>query len=263
MDCEDSEDEVGSDAAKPFPVPETASAAAASGTSRPMLAQRRLSLAHAMRRGSHGALRTKVLCCCGPGKKRYLIALLCSIGLTIVIGMRAEMLGIMANLKNNDTIISRGADKSRIFKPSQLRTMSWTSKIDEDFVENSVFFAYLIASPIGGWMTVRHDSSLLLGCSVAMTCGLNLFLPLVETIGQNLRAKMGMITLLRLLQGLAEGCLIPAVFGVLRFWGPESERSTLLCLSVIGVSLGPLIGECHFDLGRGVFRERLEHGLGV
>lgn len=187
-------------------------------------------------------LQRAVLCCCGPGKKRYVIAMLCSLGLTIVIGMRAEMLGIKANLKRNHTMTSR-ASKSALFRPSQHRALPWTDSIAEDIVENSVFFAYLIASPIGGYLTVHHDSSLLLGCSVAMTCGLNLFLPLVETFGDSkIEAKIGMIILLRVLQGLAEGCLIPAVFGVLRFWGPEAERSTLLCLSVIGVSLGPLIG---------------------
>lgn len=173
---------------------------------------------------------------CGQGKKRYLIALLCTIGLTVVIGMRSEMLGIITNLKNS-------SDHSQlIFKPSQHRKMPWKHPIMEDFVENAVFFSYLVASPIGGFLTVKHDSSLLLGCSVAMTCGINLFLPLVETLGNNLIPKITMIIFLRLLQGMAEGCLVPAVFGVLRFWCPENEKSTILCMSVIGVSMGPLIG---------------------
>lgn len=133
-------------------------------------------------------------------------------------------------------------DGSLIFKPSHHRQLPWTATITEDLVENSVFFAYLVASPIGGFLTVRHDSSLLLGCSVAMTCGLNLFLPLAETIGSNIDAKLAMIIILRLLQGMAEGCLIPAVFGILRYWTPTNERSTLVSLAVIGVSLGPLIG---------------------
>nr|VZH90217.1 unnamed protein product [Spirometra erinaceieuropaei] len=222
--------------------------------------------------------------CCGPGKKRYLISILCMSCLTVVIGMRSEMLGIITNLNNthsgkhdNEHIFVDETDDSKygvahlpksifiqgavvnfptvqevdhigpekgslIFKPSHHRQLPWTATITEDLVENAVFFAYLVASPIGGYLTVRHDSSLLLGCSVAMTCGLNLFLPLAETIGSNIDAKLAMIIILRLLQGLAEGCLIPAVFGVLRYWSPETERSTLVSLTVIGVSLGPLIG---------------------
>ncbi|VEL06593.1 unnamed protein product [Protopolystoma xenopodis] len=273
------------------------------------------------------------VCCCGPGKKRYLIALLCSLCLTVVIGMRSEMIGILNALNDSfdspdsqttegevDAIriqdhlqpqnagsesqspsnqtrnasyrrsVTRTHSKSSLggmaaptnrrqsslmgqfvptdldaysssnfpkssqqtlvsskpaklsFRPGRHRKLPWTEGITEDLIENAVFFAYLIASPIGGYLTVKHDSSLLLGCSVAMTCGMNLFLPLVETIGKNLPVKITIIVLLRLLQGLAEGCLIPAVFGVLRFWGPENERSTLVCLAVIGVSLGPLIG---------------------
>nr|CDS28397.1 vesicular glutamate transporter [Hymenolepis microstoma] len=206
--------------------------------------------------------------CCGPGKKRYLISVLCTVCLTIVIGMRAEMLSIITKL--NDTHSGRHvelptsafdrnfislnhimvpempgpavADDHLFFKPSHHRQLPWTATITEDLVENAVFFAYLIASPIGGYLTVRHDSSLLLGCSVAMTCGLNLFLPLAETIGSNIDAKLALIIILRLLQGMAEGCLIPAVFGILRYWSPTSERSTLISLAVIGVSLGPLIG---------------------
>ncbi|CAH8536428.1 unnamed protein product [Schistosoma rodhaini] len=252
---------------------------------------------------------------CGPGRKRYLIAFLCCTCLTIVIGMRSEMLGIITNLNNTNTRITFGIkyttnkyhkdlhhldpnmmngsielekdkeDKeelqqqqqqekggeevqeeeinideelhinsnriyhnirplttSLIFKPSEHRKMPWTETIKNDIVENSVFFAYLITSPIGGYLTVNYDSSFLLGSSVAITCGMNLFLPLVETIGNNINAKLIMIILLRLIQGLAEGCLIPSVFGILRFWSPINERSTLVCLSVIGVSLGPLIG---------------------
>lgn len=206
--------------------------------------------------------------CCGSGKKRYIISILCMACLTIVIGMRAEMLSIITKL--NDTHAGRHAevtnfgtdnnpqigtrltipevagpaavDDHLFFKPSHHRQLPWTATITEDLVENSVFFAYLIASPIGGYLTVRHDSSLLLGCSVAMTCGLNLFLPLAETIGSNIDAKLALIIILRLLQGMAEGCLIPAVFGILRYWCPASERSTLISLAVIGVSLGPLIG---------------------
>ncbi|CAL8080400.1 unnamed protein product [Calicophoron daubneyi] len=228
-------------------------------------------------------------CFCGPGRKRYLIAFLCCACLTIVIGMRSEMLGIITNLNNaNPGLIvrknrlwshslfetdhtgnstpdtlphPRSAKDGRklnmaedlpsvvnrhptslIFKPSEHRQMPWTTTIKNDIVENAVFFAYLITSPIGGYLTVNHDSSFLLGCSVAVTCGMNLFLPLVETIGNDMTAKFVMVILLRITQGLAEGCLIPAVFGVLRFWGPESERSTLVCVAVIGVSLGPLIG---------------------
>ncbi|CAH8529536.1 unnamed protein product [Dicrocoelium dendriticum] len=233
-------------------------------------------------------VESKDMCFCGPGRKRYFIAFLCCTCLTIVIGMRSEMLGIMTNL-NNTTPLSattrrssfeRGAPvgntaiylsshdsgmhpsldidgvhhspevisdsrrhmTSLIFKPSEHRQMPWTTAIKNDVVENAIFFAYLITSPIGGYLTVNHDSSFLLGCSVAMTCGMNLFLPLVETIGNDVNAKFIVVILLRLIQGLAEGCLIPAVFGILRFWGPEAERSTLVCLAVIGVSLGPLIG---------------------
>ncbi|VDO75116.1 unnamed protein product [Schistosoma margrebowiei] len=188
---------------------------------------------------------------CGPGRKRYLIAFLCCTCLTIVIGMRSEMLGIITNLNNTNTQLHTDSNRlldhirpstSLIFKPSEHRKMPWTETIKNDIVENSVFFAYLITSPIGGYLTVNYDSSFLLGSSVAITCGMNLFLPLVETIGNNINAKLIMIILLRLIQGLAEGCLIPSVFGILRFWSPINERSTLVCLSVIGVSLGPLIG---------------------
>ncbi|KAL5961948.1 Vesicular glutamate transporter 2 [Taenia solium] len=218
---------------------------------------------------SQRASTVHTFACCGPGKKRYLISVLCMACLTIVIGMRAEMLSIITKL--NDTHAGRhvepstlepnsnhdsrahlgapveingpaAADEHLFFKPSHHRQLPWTATITEDLVENAVFFAYLIASPIGGYLTVRHDSSLLLGCSVAMTCGLNLFLPLAETIGSNIDAKLALIIILRLLQGMAEGCLIPAVFGTLRYWSPANERSTLISLAVIGVSLGPLIG---------------------
>lgn len=220
--------------------------------------------------GRISSTTSKGMSCCGPGKKRYFISVLCMACLTIVIGMRAEMLSIITKLNNthvgrhvepavSDFEVGYGwkpmiepisgvegpshsVDAHLFFKPSHHRQLPWTATITEDLVENAVFFAYLIASPIGGYLTVRHDSSLLLGCSVAMTCGLNLFLPLAETIGTNIDAKLALIIILRLLQGMAEGCLIPAVFGILRYWSPASERSTIISLAVIGVSLGPLIG---------------------
>ncbi|CAH8495043.1 unnamed protein product [Heterobilharzia americana] len=203
-------------------------------------------------------------CFCGPGRKRYLIAFLCCACLTVVIGglfkhEKEEHFDILSGSRDDDLNMEGSLSQSEelhndphhindrhstslIFKPSEHRKMPWTEAIKNDIVENAVFFAYLITSPIGGYLTVNYDSSFLLGGSVAITCGMNLFLPLVETMGNNINAKLVMIILLRLIQGLAEGCLIPAVFGVLRFWSPENERSTLVCLAVIGVSLGPLIG---------------------
>uniref|UniRef100_A0A1I8IYZ5 MFS domain-containing protein n=1 Tax=Macrostomum lignano TaxID=282301 RepID=A0A1I8IYZ5_9PLAT len=218
--------------------------------------------------------RRNEFCCCGPGRKRYLIALLCSLGLTVVIGMRAEMVAIMDYLNKRsasnsssaavvaaasaasasaatsstvhpagEPVVGKpgGSGSNGMFQPSTHRPMPWQNMAN-DLIENSLFIGYLVASPIGGYLTVHHDSSLLLGCSVALTCGLNLFLPLVTQIAADISASIAIIVLLRLLQGLAEGCLVPAVFGTLRFWGPETERSSLLCSAVIGVSLGPLIG---------------------
>ena len=116
------------------------------------------------------------------------------------------------------TLKSTKKSDSITFVLTEARDMPWTDSVSLDFVENAVFFAYFIASPIGGILTVNHDSSLLLGCSVATTCGINLFLPLASTMSQNYSyyTKITSLIILRTLQGLAEGCLIPAVFGVIK-----------------------------------------------
>lgn len=192
---------------------------------------------------SKPSILKKNIFCIGPGRQRHLIPFLCTIALTIVIGMRSEMLGIISSIQNNSSFDSKSnIYDSRIFKPSKHRKLPWNDSLLEDLIENAVFFANMVGSPIGGYLTVNHDPSLLLGCSVAMTCGLNLFLPLFATIGTNETMKIAMVIVMRVFQGLAEGCLIPAIFGVLRFWAPANERSSIICLSVIGVSLGPLIG---------------------
>ncbi|KAL3319575.1 hypothetical protein Ciccas_001751 [Cichlidogyrus casuarinus] len=196
-------------------------------------------------------LHLRKICCCSPGTKRYVIAFLCSLCLTVVIGMRTEMYGIIRDIhrsiqKLNSSQVDKNAKKVMFEQPEVRGQLPWDGNKAEDFLvdclENALFFAYIIGSPIGGFLTVRHDSSFLLGCSVAMTCSVNLFLPLAATFSQDLYTYAGIVIFLRLLQGLAEGCLIPAVFGVLRFWSPGAERSTLVCLAVIGVSFGPLIG---------------------
>lgn len=177
-------------------------------------------------------------CCCGPGRKRYLIALLCSLGLTVVIGMRAEMVAIMDYLNRRSDANTSAVDLSAaaqmtkssatggggtgtvgvggvgghagsaggssgssgaMFQLSSHRQMPWQNTAN-DLIENSLFIGYLVASPVGGYLTVHHDSSLLLGCSVALTCGLNLFLPLVTQIAADISASIAVIVVLRLLQ---------------------------------------------------------------
>lgn len=183
--------------------------------------------------------RRRTVCCVGPGSKRYIVALLCAIGFTIVVGMRAEVMGIMANL--NETAPDITVKKATNYFSKTMREKSWTGNIEGDLVENAVLFGHVLATPIGGLLTLRYDNSMLVGGSVFLTSGLNFFLPLVTTL-QNLKYKVGIAFTLRFFQGICEACLLPGVYGLLRFWAPESEQATIVCIAVVGVCAGPLIG---------------------
>lgn len=168
-----------------------------------------------------------------------MVAFLCAIGFTVVVGMRAEVMGIMANLKETSPEVS--VDKKTNYFSKTMRNKSWTGNVEGDLVENAVLFGHVLATPIGGFLTLRYDNSMLVGGSVFLTCGLNFFLPLVTTL-ENLNYKVGVAFTLRFFQGLCEACLLPGVYGLLRFWAPESEQATIVCIAVVGVCAGPLIG---------------------
>ncbi|KAK7500389.1 hypothetical protein BaRGS_00008296, partial [Batillaria attramentaria] len=77
----------------------------------------------------------------------------------------------------------------------------------------------------------------LFGGCILVSCLLNLTLPVAIEL-----AGYGVTITIRFVQGLSEGLLYPACYGILRHWSTPPERGRLGSLVFTGAYLGPVIG---------------------
>uniref|UniRef100_A0A1I8JHE8 MFS domain-containing protein n=1 Tax=Macrostomum lignano TaxID=282301 RepID=A0A1I8JHE8_9PLAT len=174
----------------------------------------------------------------GPGWKRYGVAWLSCFGLMIILAMRSEM-GI-AIIKMTRKVPRPTPGGGKNFTAAPFQEVAWTH-LDIGIIEASFFIGYALFSIPGGYMASYLSPNLLLGSAVLITCVLNVLVPSMAHVTPA-SAAFGLTLTVRLIQGMAEGCLYPAVHGIWRYWAPEMERSRLATISFFGMALGPIIG---------------------
>ncbi|PAA55277.1 hypothetical protein BOX15_Mlig022319g1 [Macrostomum lignano] len=179
--------------------------------------------------------------CTGPGWKRYVVAWLSCLGLMVVLAMRSEMgIAIIKMTKKQPEKVEMTARNHTYYKIELVQEVAW-DHLDIGIIEASFFIGYALFSIPAGFMSSYLEPNMLLGSSVLITCLLNIAVPTAAHL-EVPSAAFGVTLTIRLLQGMAEGCLYPSVHGIWRFWAPEMERSKLVTISFFGMALGPIVG---------------------
>jgi len=87
-----------------------------------------------------------------------------------------------------------------------------------------------------GWLADRYGGKRLFGGCILISSVISLLTPL------GARAHFGVILLLRVLLGLCDGFLYPAVHALVARWSAPKYRSTVVALIFAGPSLGTVVG---------------------
>ena len=87
-----------------------------------------------------------------------------------------------------------------------------------------------------GWLADRYGGKRLFGGSILISSVISLLTPVAA------RAHFGVLLLLRVLVGLCEGFLFPAVHALIARWSAPKYRSTVATLIFAGTPLGVVVG---------------------
>jgi len=87
-----------------------------------------------------------------------------------------------------------------------------------------------------GWLADRYGGKRLFGVSILISSVISLLTPFAS------RAHYGVLLLLRVLLGLCDGFLYPAIHALIARWSASKYRSTVVTFIFVGASLGVVIG---------------------
>ncbi|XP_077994605.1 vesicular glutamate transporter 2-like [Glandiceps talaboti] len=161
--------------------------------------------------------------------KRYILAILSSIGFCISFGIRCNLGVAIVDMVNNNTVHTNG--RSRI----HVREFDWSPEI-VGLMHGSFFWGYIITQIPGGYLASRFPANRLFGVAICITSFLNLLIP------TSCKVHWGMVIAVRIVQGLVEGVTYPAAHGMWSHWAPPMERSRLVTLSFSGSYAGAVVG---------------------
>ncbi|XP_041366037.1 vesicular glutamate transporter 2-like isoform X2 [Gigantopelta aegis] len=119
---------------------------------------------------------------------------------------------------------------------ANLPRVRWNTRMI-GFLHSIFYIGYLITHIPGGYLATKLPSYRLYGGSILLSSALNLLLPTaIKDVSYTFTC------IVRFLQGLSEGLLYPACYGILRHWSTPQERGRTGSTVLTGAYFGAVLG---------------------
>ncbi|ODM94567.1 putative inorganic phosphate cotransporter [Orchesella cincta] len=151
----------------------------------------------------------------------------------------------MVNDNEPETTVTRGMcpalqsqaneslSKLETFESEQLApTFNWDER-DQGLILGSFFWGYVITQVPGGILAQKFGAKWVISLGMMSTAALSLILPTAAIWGGK-----EVVIFIRVLQGISEGVVFPAMTILLAKWTPPQERAHLAALCLSGASFG-------------------------
>lgn len=176
--------------------------------------------------------------------KRLIVTMLLGAGMLLVYSMRTNV-GVTVVMILDERAYSK---VGTVGAYRNIPRVNWDSRM-VGFLHSIFYIGFIVSQIPGALFTTILPSHKLYGGCILTSAVLNIFLPLC--IDQGIYA---LVCVVRCCQGLSEGLLYPACYGVLRHWSSPSERSrqvaSVVSCGYAGAILGfPLAGLITHYLG--------------
>lgn len=181
-------------------------------------------------------------------KARYIFAILASVGMGVIYGLKVGLHVVIVTMVNTTAIhteheataqkpISKcGFDdvKNITFKPAEDGPFEWNSEI-QGWLLSSYFFGYIVAQIPGGRLSELFSAKWVFFFAVSINVIAMCLSPSMSKI------HWGALLLMRILQGIGGGVTFPAAHVLLSQWAPPAERSVMSSIVYAGTSLGTVV----------------------
>ncbi|XP_053406287.1 vesicular glutamate transporter 3-like [Mercenaria mercenaria] len=170
-------------------------------------------------------------CACG---RRHLVVFMTFLGMLISIGSREVFTMVVTHLLGLDEA-KGGIIKLKCCNNSYTNFhQNWPSE-NRILFQTYYFVGTIFTQVPGGILAARF--------SPRRVCGVAVFLTSVLTIAIRfaLQYQSWLVSLIRILQGIIEGAIVPSFNGIIAAWAPKSEKSVLVTISYSGAYLSAAV----------------------
>ncbi|XP_068184114.1 sialin-like [Antennarius striatus] len=190
--------------------------------------------------------------CCSS---RYGLALLSCYGFFVVFTLRVNLSVALVEMLNNThqsitnhscSVCPAHDTPPRPVHNHTANVYDWDS-VTQGWILGSFFYGYIMTQVLGGYLASRFGPKWVLGLGVLVTVIFTLLTPVAADLGA------GFLIAVRVVEGIGQGVIYPAMSTMWASWAPPLERSRLLTITYTGAQLGtvvalPLSGEICFYL---------------
>ena len=175
--------------------------------------------------------------CCSVIPVRYVFVFLTSLGLFLVYAYKGFLsVAIVAMVRHGETSESIGNEcPGRPGNTSETKgDFEWDSH-EQATILGCFFYGYIVLQIPAGALADKFGAKWIFGGSILLTAILSLLGPLA--------AKWGFVPFLvtRVLQGLAQGVIIPSMNAMVARWMPKMERSRAISIIFCGSAIGSVV----------------------
>lgn len=119
-------------------------------------------------------------------------------------------------------------------RPGQAERFDWDAQV-QGLVLGSFFYGYILTVLPGGVLAEQFGPKWLIGLGVVITSLLSMVLPAAA------HAHYIIVVVIRILQGLAEGLVFPAMHTMIALWTPITSRSRVVSIVQSGSDVGAVV----------------------
>ena len=126
------------------------------------------------------------------------------------------------------------ARHKKVFTNGTNITVSEWSPVLQGYILSSFFYGYIITQLPAAFLTTKYGGRWFFGAGIGLCSLLSLLIPAATHLGSNY------LIALRVLQGLTQGFIFPAMHCLWSKWSPPYERSSLATFAFSGSYIGSL-----------------------
>ncbi|XP_074027629.1 major Facilitator Superfamily Transporter 3 [Leptinotarsa decemlineata] len=188
--------------------------------------------------------------CEGKISSRYILAVLGSVGLGIVYGLKVNLHVAIVSMVNHTAVAAtEGSDHessvgesncaSEVLSnstavPAEDGPFAWPGTV-QGILLSAYFWGYLVAQIPGGRVAELFSAKWVMFFSVAINIVCTLLTPLMAQL------HFGALIAMRIGEGIGGGVSFPAMHVMLAHWAPPSERSVMSSIVYAGTALGTVV----------------------
>ncbi|XP_055998700.1 vesicular glutamate transporter 2-like isoform X2 [Ostrea edulis] len=173
-------------------------------------------------------------CCCSSPyiPRRYIVTFLTTLGMVVTYCMRTNVGVTMITILDEEAHMKVGTLQAKWNLP----TVEWNTRMAE-LLHSLFYIGFFLSHLPAGYFTTTWPCHKTFGACILFSACLNVLLPVsIEHLGYTTSC------VIRFLQGIGEGLLYPASYGILRHWTTTNERGRLVATVLTGTYAGAIVG---------------------